>query len=102
MHGNYLLYLAQCGHEIVLPIGGDDGYEPLSSGFDWPDNIVQVPADRVQNEQLDVVVFQAARNWERDQFTMLSAEQRALPRIYIEHDPPREHPTDTRHRVDDP
>ncbi|HEX5421254.1 MAG TPA: glycosyltransferase, partial [Gammaproteobacteria bacterium] len=28
--------------------------------------------------------------------------QRRLPRIFLEHDPPREHPTDTRHPVDDP
>ena len=25
-----------------------------------------------------------------------------MPRIYLEHDPPQEHPTDTRHWVDDP
>jgi glycosyltransferase involved in cell wall biosynthesis len=33
---------------------------------------------------------------------MLSDVQMRLPRIYLEHDPPQEHPTDTRHWVDDP
>jgi glycosyltransferase involved in cell wall biosynthesis len=33
---------------------------------------------------------------------LLTPEQRRLPRIYLEHDPPRVHPTDTRHPVDDP
>lgn len=33
---------------------------------------------------------------------MLSDEQRRLPRVYLEHDPPLGHPTDTRHPVDDP
>jgi ADP-heptose:LPS heptosyltransferase len=28
---------------------------------------------------------------------ILTEAQRRLPRIYLEHDPPREHPTDTRH-----
>jgi glycosyltransferase involved in cell wall biosynthesis len=32
---------------------------------------------------------------------LLSDEQLSLPAIYLEHDPPREHPTDTRHPVDD-
>ncbi|MEX2599498.1 MAG: glycosyltransferase family 4 protein, partial [Dehalococcoidia bacterium] len=32
-----------------------------------------------------------------DQHEILSHGQRQLPRVYLEHDPPREHPTDTRH-----
>ena len=32
---------------------------------------------------------------------ILSEKQRALPKIYLEHDPPREVPTDTKHVVDD-
>ncbi|HEX6966500.1 MAG TPA: glycosyltransferase, partial [Gemmatimonadaceae bacterium] len=41
-------------------------------------------------------------NYLVDQFEILSERQRRGPRIYVEHDPPREHPTDTRHLVDDP
>lgn len=33
---------------------------------------------------------------------VLSPQQRRLPQLFLEHDPPREHPTDTRHVVDDP
>ena len=40
--------------------------------------------------------------WERDRHELLTDAQRRLPAIYLEHDPPREHPTDTRHWVDDP
>ncbi|MGZ3240101.1 MAG: glycosyltransferase, partial [Burkholderiaceae bacterium] len=36
------------------------------------------------------------------QFEFLTHAQRSLPRIYIEHDTPRDHPTDMRHLVDDP
>src|SRR3712207_9033365 len=31
-----------------------------------------------------------------------SEEQRRLRKLYIEHDPPRQHPTDTKHHLDDP
>ena len=102
VHGNYLLYLAQCGHEIVLPVGGEHDYPGRAAGFDWPDNVVEVPADRVHAERFDVVLFQNVVNWRRDQHVMLTAEQRALPRAYVEHDPPRAHPTDARHPIDDP
>ncbi|MDQ3880315.1 MAG: glycosyltransferase family 4 protein [Chloroflexota bacterium] len=101
VHGNYLLYLAQCGHEIVLPVGGEGGYAGRSPGFDWPDNVREVPAERIADERLDVVLFQNVQNWRRDQHVTLSWEQRALPRVYVEHDPPRRHPTDTQHPVDD-
>jgi len=36
------------------------------------------------------------------QHEILTPAQRRLPRVYIEHDPPQGHPTDTRHWVDDP
>ena len=43
---------------------------------------------------LDCILFQSRRNYLEDQ-EILSPEQRRLPRIYVEHDPPRETPTDT-------
>jgi glycosyltransferase involved in cell wall biosynthesis len=47
------------------------------------------------------VIFQGRSQWEVDQHELLTSAQRARPRIYLEHDPPQEHPTDTRHFVDD-
>jgi glycosyltransferase involved in cell wall biosynthesis len=38
----------------------------------------------------------------KDQFEIFSEAQRQLPKVYLEHDPPQEIPTDTRHVVDDP
>ena len=52
---------------------------------------------------LDCVIAQSAEQHEREPERLgLTAEQRRAPRIYLEHDPPRAHPTDTRHPVDDP
>jgi len=104
VHGNYLWSLAQIGHEIVLPTkpGRPDGFIGRTPSFPWPDNVVEVPVDRLADEHLDVVLCQTRRNWEVDRHEVLSPEQRALPCAYLEHDPPREAPTDTRHPVDDP
>ena len=48
------------------------------------------------------MLFQTRRNYEIDRFEILSERQQRLPRIYLEHDPPRQHPTDTVHRSQDP
>lgn len=52
--------------------------------------------------QFDLILFQSARNYQEDQFDILSPEQRSLPRIYLEHNTPHEQATDTRHVVDNP
>src|SRR5262249_33835400 len=59
-------------------------------------------ADEVRRLELDCVLFQSWRHFAEDQHDILSESQRRLPRVYLEHDPPRDSPTDTRHPVDDP
>lgn len=61
-----------------------------------------VPAGEVKDLELDAILFQHRKNYEVDQYEILSETQRRLPKIYLEHDPPQEHPTNTRHWVDDP
>lgn len=104
VHGSYLLSLAHVPHEFYLPVkpGRPEGYAGRAGPFPWPSNLREVPAADVARLQLDCVVFQSRRNYMEDQFEVLAPAQRSLPRIHIEHDPPREHPTDTRHFVDDP
>lgn len=104
VHGNYLYYLSQCPHEWYLPVkrDGEPGYGGRVPGFPWPDRVYDVPAEEVKHLDLDCVLFQSKQNYVTDQYEILSESQRRLPRIYLEHDPPREHPTDTRHIVDDP
>ena len=104
IHGSYLYYLVQSPHEFYLPVkpGRMEGYGGRAGSFPWPDNVHDVPAAQVKDLDLDCILFQSKRNYLEDQFEILSEEQRSLPRLYLEHDPPREHPTDTRHWVDDP
>ncbi len=103
VHGSYLYYLSHGRYELFLPVkpGRPEGYGGRSGHFRWPPNVHEVAADRVAGLAFDCVLFQSRRNYFQDQFEILSSSQRKLPRVYLEHDPPREHPTDTRHPVDD-
>ncbi len=91
-------------HQFYLPVKPDRsaGYGGRGGSSRWPDDVYDVPADQVRNLKLDCILFQSRKNYSEDQYAILSPEQQRLPRIYLEHDPPREHPTDTRHWVDDP
>ena len=103
VHGGYLASLAHIGHTIYLPVRHDprDGYggRPQEPGL--PPTLVEVPAKWVPDLDLDVVLYQAPRHYLRDRHTLLGEHQRWLPSVYLEHDPPRGHPTDTRHVVQD-
>jgi hypothetical protein len=73
-----------------------------SGTLPWGANVHDLPVERVRESEFDVVIFQSRAEWDTVQHEILSEAQRRLPRIYIEHDPPQEHPTDTRHWVADP
>ncbi len=103
VHGSYLYYLTQAPHEFYLPVkpGKPEGYGGRLEGIPWGDNVYDIPAEEVHQQQFDCILFQSRRNYLQDQYEILSEAQRQLPRIYLEHDPPREHPTDTSHVVND-
>ncbi len=104
VHGNYLYYLSQANAEFFLPVkpGRPAGYGGRGSTFPFGPNVHDVPAEAVRTLALDCILFQSHRNYLEDQYDVLSEAQRRLPRVVLEHDPPRESPTDTRHPVDDP
>jgi hypothetical protein len=94
-----MYYLSHAPHDFFLPVQPGQ-YGGRAAG--WSPNVRDVPADEVRSLDLDCILFQTRKNFLEDQHEILSDEQRRLPRIYLEHDPPREHPTDTRHLIDDP
>ncbi len=108
VHGSYLWYLSQVPVTWVLPVRptsgegcGGEGYGGRTLGFDWPDNVVEVPAGEVVDTEVDLVVTQSLPNWERDRHDLLGARVHELPRVHIEHDPPRLWPNDALHPVQD-
>ncbi|OGW34174.1 MAG: transferase [Nitrospirae bacterium GWD2_57_9] len=104
VHGNYLFYLSHVPHELYVPFDPARGadYTGCFNGFPWPNTVVNVPVERIASLDLDCVLYQRPNHFLKDQYDLLTADQRRLPRIYLEHDPPQEHPTNTRHIVDDP
>jgi glycosyltransferase involved in cell wall biosynthesis len=105
IHGSYLYYLTQTDCVFYLPYkdgSGEEGYGGRTRSFPWGDNVINVPAEKVKEAEFDCILFQSKKNYLQDQFEILTEEQRSLPKIYLEHDPPRESPTNTKHVVDDP
>jgi len=102
VHGSYLWYLSHIPHDWYLPVkaGRPPGFVGRTGSRRWPDHVHEVPAEEVAAVDLDCVLFQSNLSYE-DQLAVLSPEQRRLPRVYLEHDPPRRSPTDTRHPLDD-
>lgn len=103
-HGSYLYYLTQAPHDfyVLSKPGRPPGYGGRSGHMPWGDNVYDLPVDKAMQQEFDCIIFQDDHQYQNDQHHYLSAAQRRLPRIYIEHDPPREHPTDMLHLVDDP
>jgi len=104
IHGTYLYYLSKGNYILYIPVSKnkEEGYYGRGSTFPFGANVIEVEAAEVRNLTFDVILFQTNKNYLVDQYEILSEEQRRLPRVYLEHDPPRAHPTDTRHVMDDP
>ena len=103
-HGSYLYYLSHAPHDFYLISQPDRpaGYGGRCGNLRWGDNVFDQPAAMLKGRSFDCVLYQDDPHYLEDRHKLLDAGQRNLPAIYIEHDPPRQHPTDTRHPVDDP
>src|SRR5690606_9884945 len=99
IHGSYLYYLSQGGFELYIPVREDrtEGYYGRGETFPFGANVHEVAIVDVPDLDIDMVLFQTAANFEHDQYEVLSERQRALPKIFLQHDPPWGHPTDTLH-----
>lgn len=103
VHGNYMLYLSQANAAFYLSVQkGKPGSGGRGDTFLFGPNVHDIPADTVREEDFDLILFQNRQNYEVDQYELLSDEQRRLPKVYIQHDPPWEDPTDELHWFDDP
>lgn len=105
IHGSYLYYLTQTNCEFFIPVKKEhpERYSGLPSGnFLWGGNVHEIAAEKVKEIDIDCILFQSKENYLKDQFDILSEKQLSLPKIYLEHDPPRQSPTDTKHIVSNP
>jgi hypothetical protein len=104
IHGSYLYYLSQGDYELYIPVNENktEGYYGRGETFPFGDNVIEIPAREVKLHQFDCILFQTVKNFFVDQFEILSEAQRSLPKIFLEHDSPRDSPADSLHPVQDP
>jgi hypothetical protein len=102
-HGSYLYYLTQAPHDFYVLSKPDrpPGYGGRYGHLPWGDNVIDLPVEQAKDGQFDCILFQDDHQYLEDQYLYLTDAQRTLPRIYLEHDTPRGHPTDMRHPVED-
>jgi glycosyltransferase involved in cell wall biosynthesis len=103
IHGSYLFYLSQGDYELFIPVNSakTEGYYGKGNTFPFGDNVHEVAEELVKEMEFDLILFQTDENYLKDQYQTLSETQRRLPKIYLEHDPPWDHPTNAKHPVTD-
>lgn len=104
IHGSYLYFLSQGDYTLYIPVTEtkkEEGYYGRGETFPFSDNVIEIPVSEIKETDFDCVLFQTNKNYLVDQYEILSEAQRQLPRIYLEHDPPHRHPTDTKHIMQD-
>ena len=91
---DYLRCLAQTSHELLVVSS-----RGRSEHGDFPPNVHEVGAEEARRQKLDLILFQRPKHYLDDQYELLTAAQRRAAKVYLEHEPPREHPVDSRHVV---
>ena len=102
-HGAYLYYLTQAPHDfyVLSKPGRPPGYGGRCGHLPWGENVHDLPADEARSQPFDCILFQDDPQYLNDQHELLTPAQRRLPKIYLEHDPPRQKPVDEPHLVRD-
>ena len=100
---SYLYYLGQLPHKfyVMTKPQRPSGYAGRCSRWQWGDNVIEMAVEQARDGQFDCIMFQHPSHYLEDQYLYLTAQQRQLPRIYVEHETPLTHPTDMRHPLDD-
>lgn len=98
VHGNYLYSLSHLPHDFYIPVSAaaGPGYGALGTRIPWGDNMHEVAPEALRRLDFDCILYQSRVNLE-DAIHLLDPAQRRKPAIYLEHDPPQPHATDTRH-----
>ncbi|MBC7274193.1 MAG: glycosyltransferase [Streptomyces sp.] len=99
VHGSWTTSFVQGPHTYLVPVTPDRGPDGLGRArtFDWPDNVIELPPDRLRDADIDVVVLQRPHE-------LALVDQwlgRRPPLVYLEHNAPHGDVPDTRHPAAD-
>jgi hypothetical protein len=103
VHGSWTTSFVQGPHTYLVPVTPDRGPDGLGRArtYSWPDNVVEVPPERLRDAEPDLIVLQRpheealARDW------LGRRPGRDLPAVYLEHNAPGGPVPDTRHPAAD-
>ncbi|PRX48610.1 glycosyl transferase family 1 [Prauserella shujinwangii] len=102
LHGSWTTSFVQGGHRYLLPTLPEGGqWGRGRCGRDWPDTAVEVPADRLRDTDVDVVVLQRPEELDLCERWLGRRPGTDVPAVYVEHNTPREHAATSRHPVAD-
>lgn len=94
---DYLRLLAHTGHEWLVVSPG----QSRSDHGALPPNARAIAPGEARRHKPDLILFQRPRHYLDEQYELLTPAQRRAPKVYLEHELPREHPVDSRHVVSD-
>ncbi|WP_067475188.1 glycosyltransferase family 4 protein [Actinomadura hibisca] len=91
VHGSWATSFVHGAQTTLVPVTPDRGPDGLGRArtFPWPDRVVEVPHDRLREEDVDVVVLQRPHELELAERWLGRRPGRDVPAVYVEHDTPR-------------
>jgi hypothetical protein len=102
VHGSWTTSFVHCGHTCLLPVVPGGGPWGLGrAGRDWPATAIDVPAHRLRESGVDLVVLQRPKELALTEKWLGRKPGVDVPAVYVEHNTPRGDVPDTRHPLAD-
>jgi hypothetical protein len=103
VHGSWTTAFVEGDHDYLIPVTPDRSPDGLGRArtWNWPASAREVPADRLRDEHVDVVVLQRMRELELVREWLGREPGRDLPAVFLEHNAPDGGVPDTRHPLAD-
>jgi Glycosyl transferases group 1 len=103
VHGAWMTAFVQGRHDYLVPVNPERDADGLGVArtYDWPDDVHEVPCDRLRDEDIDVVVIQRPHELELAGRWLGREPGRDVPAVYVEHNTPRGDAATTRHPIAD-
>jgi Glycosyl transferases group 1 len=99
VHGSWTTAFVQGDHEYLLPVDahrGPDG-RGRAQTWDWPTAAIERTPEQLRTEPFDVVILQRPDEAQLVERWTGRRPGHDVPAVYLEHDAPHPHPTDSRH-----
>jgi glycosyltransferase involved in cell wall biosynthesis len=100
VHGAWTTAFVHGRHEYVVPVLPDRGPDGvgIARTYAWPDSVVELPPERLRDEEFDVVVLQRPHELERLVREWTGRRPgRDVPAVYVEHNAPQGRIAEMRH-----